>query len=49
MLGWEISIGLFPGLLLGAGTYVGEDRNNHVLYLLFVDICLTTYKDMGNE
>ena len=43
MIGWEINIGIFPGLLVGARTYRGEGMNNHVLYLLFIDICLTTY------
>mgnify|MGYP001211066517 FL=1 len=45
MTNWELSIGTFPGLLLGVRSYVEQYRTNHVIYLLFVDICLTIYKD----
>ncbi len=41
MEGWEISVGFYPGILLGFRSYVQEDRNNHVLYLPFLDVCLT--------
>jgi len=39
---WELSLGLYPGILLGFRSYV-EDKHikNHVLYIPFVDICLT--------
>ena len=45
MNNWELSIGTFPGLLIGVRSYVEQYRTNHVIYLLFVDICLTIYKD----
>ncbi len=45
MTNWELSIGTFPGLLFGVRSYVEQYRTNHVIYLLFVDICLTIYKD----
>jgi hypothetical protein len=45
MKNWELSIGTFPGLLIGVRSYVEKYRTNHVIYLLFVDICLTIYKD----
>jgi hypothetical protein len=45
MKNWELSIGTFPGLLIGVRSYVEQYRTNHVIYLLFVDICLTIYKD----
>ena len=38
--GWELSIGLYPGILLGIRSYINEDYNEHVVYLPFVDICL---------
>jgi hypothetical protein len=41
---WELSFGTFPGLLLGVRSYVEDYKSNHVIYLLFVDICLTIYK-----
>tara|TARA_R110002012_G_C11209471_1_gene561011 strand:+ start:202 stop:351 length:150 start_codon:yes stop_codon:yes gene_type:complete len=42
---WSLSFGSFPGILFGVRTYVEEYRNNHVLYLGFVDICLTVFKN----
>ena len=63
---WKLSVGTFPGLLLGMRTYQEETMNNHVwriwtnkrwynhrntifcsikLYLGFVDVCLTIYKN----
>jgi uncharacterized membrane protein len=42
---WELSIGLYPGLLLGIRSYVEEDYAQHVLYLPLVDICLKIDKN----
>ena len=42
---WELSFGTFPGLLFGIRTYQKEFKNNHVIYIGFLDICLTIYKD----
>jgi hypothetical protein len=41
---WELSIGAFPGILFGMRTYQEKSGDNHVLYLGFLDICLTIYK-----
>jgi len=41
---WSLSFGFFPGLLLGVRSYVEQYRTNHVVYLLFIDICLTIHK-----
>ena len=38
---WELSIGFYPGILLGFRTYAEVNKSNHVLYLPFVDICLS--------
>ena len=38
---WELSFGFYPGILLGFRTYAEVNKSNHVLYLPFVDICLT--------
>ena len=38
--GWELSIGLYSGILLGIRSYINKDYSEHVLYLPFVDICL---------
>lgn len=42
--GWELSIGLYPGILLGIRSYINENYNEHVVYLPFVDICLIVDK-----
>ena len=44
-MSWEITVGFYPGILVGFRSYEGEDRNNHVLYLPFIDICLTIMKE----
>jgi len=46
---WELSLGLYPGILVGFRSYEGSDRNNHVLYLPFVDICLTILKEIDES
>ena len=38
---WELSVGIYPGILLGFRTYAEVNKSNHVLYLPFVDICLS--------
>ena len=42
---WELSFGFYPGVLIGFRTYNEPTRNNHVLYIPFVDICLTFHND----
>ena len=42
---WALSIGLYPGILLGIRSYVEQDYVQHVLYLPFVDICLEIEKN----
>ena len=46
---WELSVGFYPGIIIGFRTYVQEDRNNHVLYLPFIDICLTVLKNVDES
>ena len=50
---WEISIGLYPGILLGFRSYELEDSDDdgteftqttHVVYIPFIDISLTIYR-----
>ena len=43
MTGWEISVGLYPGVLLGIRSYVENESIDHVLYIPFVELCLTIY------
>jgi len=37
---WELSVGFYPGILIGVRSYIEKDYKQHVLYLPFVDICL---------
>ena len=43
-MNWEFSMGFYPGVLMGMRTYKERNKNNHVVYLPFVDFCLTTFK-----
>jgi hypothetical protein len=38
---WEISIGLYPGILFGSRVYEEAEYSTWVLYLPFVDVALT--------
>ena len=38
---WELSFGFYPGILIGFRSYEEKKKTNHVLYLPFVDTCLT--------
>ena len=42
---WELSFGLFEGLLFGYRNYPDTETNkiDHVFYLFIFDICLTLY------
>ena len=48
-MSWEITIGFYPGIVVGFRSYEGNDRNNHVLYLPFIDICLTVLKNVDES
>lgn len=37
---WSITIGFYPGILLGFRTYVEKDFSTHVFYLPFIDFAL---------
>jgi hypothetical protein len=43
MKSWELSFGLFEGLLFGYRNYPDVDNNkvDHVFYVFIFDICLT--------
>tara|TARA_Y100001938_G_scaffold137407_1_gene201526 strand:- start:693 stop:914 length:222 start_codon:yes stop_codon:yes gene_type:complete len=42
---WRISIGLYPGVLIGIRTYEQEDVIQHVVYLPFIDIAFEYIKE----
>ena len=37
----DISIGFYPGILLGVRTYKNPLRISHVFYLPLIDLCIT--------
>lgn len=37
---WEISVGFYPGILLGIRTYKTEEVTTHVFYVPFIDIAV---------
>jgi len=41
---WSLSVGFYPGILLGARSYDEDRQLTHVLYLPFVDIALEVYR-----
>ena len=41
MKDWELSFGFYPGIILGFRTYKNLEKNDHVLYIPFMDACLT--------
>jgi len=45
LIRWEISFGLFTGLLFGYRQYVEEEllKIDHVIYLGLFDACLTLF------
>ncbi len=36
--GWSISVGMYPGILIGTRVYEQEDYKTYVLYLPFIDL-----------
>lgn len=37
---WELSFGLYPGILVGMRTYELEEYNVYTMYIPFIDISL---------
>ena len=46
-MNWEFSMGFYPGILIGMRSYTERNKNNHVMYLPFVDFCLSIFKKKG--
>lgn len=40
---WEISIGLYPGILFGSRMYEAAETTTYVFYLPFVDVAIVVY------
>ena len=41
--GWEISVGIYPGILFGIRTYEYDNSKLHVLYIPFIDFALEIF------
>lgn len=37
---WSVSLGMYPGLLIGMRTYYGDTHTQHVIYLPIIDIAI---------
>ena len=48
---WDLSVGFYPGVLVGFRSYLntGNGVENHVIYLPFVDLCLTIEREVDEE
>jgi len=42
---WELTMGFYPGVIIGIRSYNQEDSVQHVIYLPFVDMCLEIFED----
>ena len=41
--GWEVSLGLYPGIVIGVRSYPEEKFIEHVFYLPLVELCITLH------
>jgi hypothetical protein len=48
MRNWQLEIGVYPGILIGARTYANDNNTEHVLYFPFVEFILTVFKEEDN-
>ena len=48
MKNWEISLGLYPGILIGLRTYKNIHTISHVFYLPLIDLCITIHNERKN-
>jgi hypothetical protein len=37
---WSISLGFYPGIVVGMRSYHGDTHNQHVIYLPFIDLAI---------
>tara|TARA_Y100000004_G_scaffold167139_1_gene199465 strand:+ start:185 stop:325 length:141 start_codon:yes stop_codon:yes gene_type:complete len=45
MNNWSLSLGFYPGILLGFRTYEENDKTTYVIYLPVIDIALEVYNN----
>ena len=37
---WSVSLGFYPGIVVGMRSYHGDTHRQHVIYLPFIDIAI---------
>ena len=42
---WDLSIGFYPGILIGMRTYSNKNGVSHVFYLPLIDLCINVYNE----
>ena len=40
---WSLSLGFYPGVLLGMRSYHEDKQTTHVIYIPFIDLALEIY------
>ena len=40
---WSLSLGFYPGILLGMRSYHEDKQATHVIYIPFIDLALEIY------
>ena len=45
MKDWELSFGFYPGIMVGFRSYKEIEKTNHVVYIPFVDFCVTFWHE----
>ena len=40
---WSLSIGFYPGVVLGIRSYIEDSSTTHVLYVPFIDLALEIF------
>ena len=40
---WAVSVGFYPGVLVGVRSYYSDNLTSHVLYVPFIDLALEVY------
>lgn len=41
---WAVSLGFYPGVLIGMRTYRNESITSHVFYIPFFDLAIQIFK-----
>ena len=46
---WELTLGFYPGFVIGMRSYPHEESTQHVIYLPFVDLCLEIFVESNSK